>query len=139
VDQVRDQMGVSATCISILALSMKWKKARRKLIEDKANGPAVIDLLKKRVPALFPVNPQGGKIARANASEPLWAGGNVYLPDPEIAPWVHDFIEEVIAFNGDPGRKDDQVDAMTQALIYLHGKTTGDYKAAMANVGMLYG
>jgi predicted phage terminase large subunit-like protein len=41
--------------------------------------------------------------------------GNVYLPHPDYAPWVSDFIEECAAF---PNRAhDDQVDAMTQALL----------------------
>jgi hypothetical protein len=39
--------------------------------------------------------------------------GNVYLPHPEYAPWVNDFIEECVQFPN--GAHDDQVDAMTQA------------------------
>jgi len=135
VDQIRDQMGVGATCRAILSLSAKWRKAVRKLIEDKANGPAVIEIMKKKVPGLKPVEPRGGKIARANAVEPIWESGNVFLPHPDHAPWVHDFIEEMINFNGDPGRIDDQVDAMTQALAYLYQKTTDTYRQAMAQVG----
>jgi predicted phage terminase large subunit-like protein len=133
LDQVRDRMSVSGTCKAILSLSAKWKKARKKLIEDKANGPAVITLLKKKVPGLIAVNPQGGKVARAHAVEPLWESKNVWLPDPTLPgkAWVHDFIEEVVSFNGDPGREDDQVDGMTQALIYLHAKTAAQYKKAM--------
>jgi hypothetical protein len=45
--------------------------------------------------------------------------GNVYLPHPEITPWVQDFIEEVVSFP--KGSYDDQVDAMTQALNQLRG------------------
>jgi hypothetical protein len=40
----------------------------------------------------------------------------VYLPDPSIAPWVTEFIEECAAF---PNAYDDQVDAMSQALNRL--------------------
>ncbi len=45
----------------------------------------------------------------------LVEAGNVYLPHPDFAPWVNDFIEECIAFPN--GAHDDQVDAMTQALL----------------------
>ena len=61
------------------------------------------------------MNPQGGKIARAAAVSPLIEAGNVYLPHPQVAPWVDDFIEECAAFPN--GAHDDQVDAMTQALL----------------------
>jgi predicted phage terminase large subunit-like protein len=130
VDQVRDQMSFSATCRAVATLSAKYPRAVRKLIEDKANGTAVIDIMKKRVPGLLPIEPEGGKIARANAVEAIWESGNVYLPDPSIAPWVHDFIEELLSFNGDPGRRDDQVDAMTQALVHLYRRSVDTYLAA---------
>ncbi len=96
------------------------------MIEDKANGAAVIDLLQKKIPGLVAVDPRGGKIARAQAVEALWEAGNVWIPDPSLAPWVQDFVEELVGFSGDPGKNDDQVDAMTQALTYL-------YKSSMSN------
>lgn len=136
VDQVRDQMSVSGTCKAILTLSSKWKKARLKLVEAKANGDAVVQLLHKKVPGLKLVEPRGGKVSRAQAVEPLWESGNVFIPDPSLAPWVHDFVEELIPFNGDPGRKDDQVDSMTQAIVHLHDKTTETYKKAMQQLGL---
>lgn len=51
----------------------------------------------------------------AAAVSPLIEAGNVYLPHPLYAPWVNDFIEECAAFPN--GAHDDQVDAMTQALL----------------------
>ena len=54
-------------------------------------------------------------MARARAVSPLIEAGNVYLPRPQIAPWVNNFIEECAAFPN--GAHDDQVDAMTQALL----------------------
>lgn len=137
VDQVRDQMSVSGTCKAVLALSAKHRKSYKKLIEDKANGSAVIDLMQKKIPGLIAVNPEGGKVARAQAVEALWESGNVLIPDPEIAPWVHDYVEELVSFNGDEGRPDDQVDSTTQALVYLHGQTVDTYRSAMAQVGSI--
>jgi predicted phage terminase large subunit-like protein len=86
-----------------------------KLIEDKANGSAVIQVLSREIPGILPVNPEGGKVARAAAVSPLIEAGNAYLPHPQYAPWVNDFIEECAAFPN--GTHDDQVDAMTQALL----------------------
>jgi len=119
LDQVRDQMDMPATKEAVKNLSRRWPKAAAKLIEDKANGPAVIQELQHELSGLIQVNPEGGKIARAHAVSPQIESGNVYLPHPAIAPWVEVFLEEVVAFPN--GRNDDQVDAMTQALNRLRG------------------
>lgn len=114
-DQVRARMDCPATLQAIRGLSEKWPATIAKLIEDKANGSAVIQMLNYEIPGLLPVNPQGGKIVRAQAIAPLVEAGNVYLPHPDYAPWVNDFIEECVQFPN--GAHDDQVDAMTQALL----------------------
>jgi len=118
LDQVRDRMDFPATIQAVRTLSAKWPQAKAKLIEDKANGPAVIATLKKEISGLIPVEPQGSKESRAWAVSPEVEAGNVYLPDPSIAPWVHDFVEECAAFPN--GANDDQVDAMSQALMRLN-------------------
>lgn len=84
------------------------------LIEDKANGPAIINSLQREVPGIIPIQPIGDKVTRASAVAPYWEAGNVYLPDPSIAPWVDDFIEELVSFPY--AKHDDIVDAMSQAL-----------------------
>ncbi len=117
-DQVRARMDFPTTVQAVRDVSQKWPKTFAKLIEDKANGSAVIQMLAHEIPGLLPVNPQGGKIARASAVSPLIEAGNVYLPHPAWQPWVHDFIEECAVFPN--GAHDDQVDAMTQALLRWH-------------------
>ena len=118
LDQVRDRMDFPATIQAVRTLSAKWPQAKVKLVEDKANGPAVIATLKKEISGLIPVEPQGSKESRAWAVSAEVEAGNVYLPDPSIAPWVHDFVEECAAFPN--GANDDQVDAMSQALMRLN-------------------
>ena len=68
-----------------------------------------------KILTILKTQPSGGKVARAAAVSPLIEAGNVYLPHPHYAPWVNDFIEECAAFPN--GAHDDQVDAMTQALL----------------------
>ena len=123
LDQVRDRMDMPATKEAVKALSNRWPKAGTKLVEDKANGPAIIQELQHDVAGLIEVNPEGGKIARAHAAAPQIESGNVYLPHPAFAPWVDDFIAEAAAFPS--GRNDDQVDAMTQALNRLRSTNGG--------------
>jgi predicted phage terminase large subunit-like protein len=108
-------MDCPATVKAVRELSSRRPGAIAKLIEDKANGSAVIQMLSRELPGILPVNPEGGKVARAAAVSPLIEAGNIYLPHPDYAPWVNDFIEECAAFPN--GAHDDQVDAMTQALL----------------------
>ena len=117
LDQVRGRMDFPSTVRAVESLSAKWPQARAKLIEDKANGPAVISTLKSKISGLIPVNPEGGKMARLQAVSPDIEAGNIYLPEPSIAAWVHDYVEEFAAFPN--GANDDQVDATSQALLRL--------------------
>jgi predicted phage terminase large subunit-like protein len=114
-DQVRARMDCPTTVKAVRELSRKCPNSLAKLIEDKANGSAVIQMLSREIPKILPVNPEGGKVARAAAVSPLIEAGNVYLPHPLYAPWVTEFIEECGAFPN--GAHDDQVDAMSQALL----------------------
>jgi predicted phage terminase large subunit-like protein len=115
LDQVRARMDFPTTVQAVRTLSARWPEARAKLIEDKANGPAVIATLRREISGLIPVEPQGGKAARVAAVSPVIEARNVWLP--QEAPWVGDFVEECAAFPN--GRYDDQVDAMSQALLRL--------------------
>jgi predicted phage terminase large subunit-like protein len=106
LDQIRARLSFTDTVLSVILLRDRWKATREILIEDKANGPAVIDVLKKRVPGIIPIEPDGSKIARAHAVTSFWEAGNIYLPHPDIAPWVKEFISELTAFPA--GAHDDQ-------------------------------
>ena len=77
----------------------------------------MIDYLEDKIPGLIGVNPEGGKVARATAVTPLIEAGNVWLPHPALFPWVHGFLVECRSFP--KGKKDDQVDQMTQALLKI--------------------
>ena len=117
LDQVRDRMDFVRTLREFRVLAARWPQALAKLVEDKANGPAVIAMLNSRVAGIIPDEPHGSKEARASAVSPLIEARNVWLPAPELAPWVGDFVEECAAFP--TGAHDDQVDAMSQALNRL--------------------
>jgi predicted phage terminase large subunit-like protein len=117
LDQIRKRLGFPDTVAAVEAMTGKYPKDKTILIEDKANGPAVTATLKSKIGGLIAVNPEGGKISRANGVSPMAESGNVFLPHPAAAPWVDDFIEECAAFP--QGRYDDQVDQMTQALLRI--------------------
>jgi len=116
--QVRERMRFTKTIKAVVDMRNAWPKTREILIEDKANGPAVIDTLKSSVPGIIPIEPDGSKLARAHAITSYWEAGNVWLPHPELSPWVKDLVSELTAFPA--AANDDQVDALTQALRRLY-------------------
>ncbi|MEM7872971.1 phage terminase large subunit [Morganella morganii] len=123
--QIRKRMSFTETLKAVKLLAEKYPQARRKLVEDKANGPAVIDSLKTTVSGLVPIEPDGSKIARAHACTAEWEAGNVWLPHKDIAPWVTETVDEITTFPF--AGTDDTVDAMTQALRYLYQKKGGGF------------
>ena len=92
----------------------KHPPAMLKLVEDKANGPAIIADLKSEVPGMVAVEPEGSKEARAHAVSPMCEAGNVHLPDPSLWPEVQEWLDEICTFP--KGVKDDRVDSFTQVL-----------------------
>lgn len=87
-----------------------------RVVEDAANGPAIMDVLKDKIPGIKPVNPRMSKEGRARAVTPEVESGNVFLPHPKDPgnEWVQDLLSELRNFPYDA--HDDQVDTLTQAL-----------------------
>lgn len=119
LDQVRRRMGFTDTVAAFRALAAKWPGATRKLVEDKANGPAVIDALKHAVPGIIPVEPDGSKTARAHAVTTFFEAGNVLIPHPEHCPWAREYVAELTQFPGAP--HDDQCFAAGTLVATLRG------------------
>lgn len=117
LDQVRGQWDFVKTREMFLILAHKWPKALRKLVEDKANGSAIISELQKTVSGIVPVTPKESKEARASAITPFFEAGNVYLPDPKKTPWMGAFEAELLNFPA--GAHDDCVDSLSQCLNYF--------------------
>jgi predicted phage terminase large subunit-like protein len=121
LDQIRDRMDMPQTLGAVRRLSGQWPAAHLKLVEDKANGPAVIQSLRHEIGGFVEVNPEGGKMSRASAASPQLESGNWHIPHPQIRSWVEGFIAECAAFPA--GAHDDQVDAWSQgALRLLHNR-----------------
>jgi predicted phage terminase large subunit-like protein len=100
-------------------------------VEDKANGPAIMDTLKDELTGIVAWDPgQASKISRAEAKAHLFEAGNVYLPPDEKAPWLAEYMNELHAFPN--GKNDDRVDATTMALMVLDSGGIARYAEAVA-------
>lgn len=85
------------------------------IIEDKANGPAIIKEMRRSVPGVVAIEPEGGKISRFFAVCGEWQAGDWYVD--RNAAWCEPFVDNITKFPG--VKNDDQSDMMSQAGIYL--------------------
>lgn len=116
-DLVNDKMTFTESVAAVRTLSGKWPRARAKVVENKANGPAIVDLLKKEIPGMVEFNPKGSKEERAISVTPYFEAGNIHFPDPKTHPWVDDLIRDLLIFP--KGTFKDTTDALVQGILYL--------------------
>ena len=120
LDCVNRKMDFVESVAAVRQLSTKWPKARAKVVENKANGPAIVNLLHKEIPGMVEFNPKGSKDERAISVTPYFEAGNIWFPDPQEAPWVHDLMQDLLMFP--KGQYKDTTDALVQGILYLMDK-----------------
>lgn len=118
-DQARGRWDFVRTKSEIARMYAKWPRVTTVLVEDKANGPAIMSEMGSSIAGMVPIEPKGSKESRAYAVQGIPSSGHVFLPVPMLAPWVDDFTEELGDFPD--GTADDQVDAFTQYLVNIGG------------------
>ena len=115
IDQKRARLTFGKTMLAIADMTIKHPKAKRKLVEDKANGPAIISMMKIQITGIIPFDPGiKDKTSRARSISHCVDSHNVYLPHESYSPWIKGFVEEWRMFPN--GANDDQVDASVQAI-----------------------
>lgn len=124
-----ERMGMVETCEALLKLRATWPQLSGIYIEDKANGPAIIDTLKGKVPGLIAVEPDGGKESRIQAAAPFIEAGNFWLP--LSSPKLEDFITEATSFPKAP--HDDALDMTAYALLHYCGRNYAGILDALTN------
>lgn len=115
LDRLHELLGFMGTCEALRMMFQKWPMAKQKYVEEKANGAAIIQVMRSQVPGILGVNPEGSKYARAEAITPYHQAGNLYLPTPQLALWVQEFIDGCKTM----APPNDDIDAMTQAVSKL--------------------
>lgn len=111
-----------------------WSKARIKLVELKANGPALVDEMKGKFTGIKGIDPVGSKEERLRVHTTKWEEGLILYPPGRIGEEVR---EEHIKFPR--FTSDDHVDTTTQALDRLANKNTSfreNLEAAVLNKNM---
>jgi len=127
VDQRRGRWSFVETTNELKAMSLRWPRATRKLVEAKGDGLAIVEVLSEQVPGVVPVkvgSGDGEKIERLRAVSPIFEAGNVRIPvefpsassDNSVETWLHELV-------GVPGVVYmDQVDTTTQMLNHWRAR-----------------
>jgi len=116
---VREKLSYTQSVDTIKQLLAMYPSISAKVIEETANGAAIIDTLQRDIGGIIAIHPGESKVARAQAVTPYFRSGNVYVRN---APWTHEYVRELVNFDGSSStktKKDDQVDMTTQAVTYM--------------------
>jgi predicted phage terminase large subunit-like protein len=130
LDMLNQRLDFSGTMDTIAGKHYGWQFGEL-LVEDKANGPAVISALKRAAAGFIvhAVNPLGGKTARANAATPEFNKGRVWFP--RWHPLTPTLVSQLIRFPGDT--YDDLVDGTSQLVNFCAG--TGPMRVSTVHYG----
>lgn len=135
IDQINERLNFTRTVDCIRSNLTKYK-CQFVLVEAKANGDAVIDTLSQEFSRFIPVEPEGGKIARAYASQPFIKTKRFKIY--KHMPNYNTFINQLKAFP--KGANDDMVDETTQAINYIKKEYNhSGFAAATAGLKVLNG
>lgn len=117
VDLVNERLDVIGTMAAISA-QVQRHNPQAVLIEAAANGHAVVQMMRKKLPNIVPIKPDKSKVARASGAAPLVEAGSVFLP--VRAHWLPFMLDQFATFP--VGKNDDAVDAITQGLNWLRDR-----------------
>ena len=127
-EALSENMGFIALLNTVERLLKKYPSTAALLIEDKANGPALIEMLRQKHYNVIAVDPKTSKVARAHAANVLYQGRSVYHNQEMIElTW----FEKVLS-TYPRGKKKDVVDALSQQLLYLAQGDDAAREAALA-------
>jgi predicted phage terminase large subunit-like protein len=125
---VLDSLSFSDTLVVLTQVVTMYPSVNAVLIEEKANGAAVISIMRQKLPNVIAMNPKTAKPARAQAANVYYQAHAVYhLANAE---WLPRKVTNLKHFP--KGRRNDDVDATTQALIWLAEQSMVDFSQAMA-------
>ena len=130
LDLVNERLDIIGTMTRLQAKCRQWGPSAV-LVEAAANGHAVMQLMKQKIPNMIGIKPSqlGSKTTRVQACAPIIEAGNFYLP--QRATWVEPFVSQCAMFPA--GKNDDQIDAVSQALNWLTRRP--EFRATTASFG----
>ncbi len=121
LDEFHKKVDFSGSCSAMVSMKEKWPLTSQILVEDKANGSAIISEFQSLITGIIAVPSHGAENTRikANVVSKIQTTGNVILPHPNLPGmgWVLDFIDEYAIY--DNGTYDDRVSSGCQGVCHL--------------------
>lgn len=123
---VREKLDIISTISEIADIHARFTGITYTLIEDKANGSAIISMIQDKVKGVIAFNPgQDSKVARLNAVAPQIEAGNLWVPDKyyeanrDRFAWCTEILDECIdeLCIFPKGANDDFVDSVSQVFL----------------------
>lgn len=131
IEEIRAKMDLPKQVKHVKKLKADHIRSREVVIEKAANGPAVAKSIKKLVPGVILVRPEGSKEDRAESVTWLFEADNVIFPEDGAKPWAEEAVEEFVGF-GPRAKFQDRVDALVHGLERMEIKAARRRKAALA-------
>lgn len=149
---VRKHLDLPDTLDKILKICKMFPEIDIIYIEDKANGPGIISVIRKwrrklgisekDFPSVYPIEPEGGKYSRAQTSSAFQREGHCYIPcekdthrfsSPDDFEWDEGDLSYTNCFKHELGTfpygaHDDLVDCFSQAINKNISLLTGEEK-----------
>ena len=113
------RLDLDATEAEIRSCHANFGPISATLIEDKANGSAVVSHLRENLSGVIAVTPEGGKVSRMMAAAPEFQANNWFFD--RTGAWTSKAIDQLCNF---PNSKNDDIsDAISQASIWLQNNS----------------
>ena len=100
IDREHDRMSFKDSIKAVHRIDRRHPGIEGHLVEDAANGPAIVNILEDEIPAMNLIPPKGGKEERMEACSPQWSAGNVWIPHPYMPGyrWSGEVQEQILNF-----------------------------------------
>ena len=118
-DYVHEQLDFPNTLRAFQGMCLRNPRALVKIVENKANGPALLATLQRSIAGLVASEANKDKSERLRAVSPLHRAGQVLYPN---TPWGRRHAENMVSFPWTPDGHDDDVDTESQMLAYWTGE-----------------
>jgi len=136
------RLDILGTITAIRRVSKERPKTMTKIVEEKANGAAVLQLLKKEIPGMIPYNPDADKVSRVYAIAPEVEAGNWLLPSKKMCEvlgidfsLVERFIDQCAKFPN--SKNDDLVDTFSQAGLRFQVTASVEIPQVQTNISIV--
>lgn len=121
---INKKMGFNEQVNAMNRLVNDYPMIKKKIVEKKANGGAMLDMLNKQVSGLVPYDPKGSnKLSRLEAVTSFFEAGNIWFPNEKVMPNVEEFVEQLLKFPS--ATHDDFVDTLSQYLLNYECRSAG--------------